>query len=106
MAPKAPINDENKTADAPLEKKEKLYRVIGKTPGASNNKSFIVCFVNGTRYDIKENEPVALNKSVLSYLENARVITHLETGSDEELAVDIEKGFQINVKKKFEIMEA
>lgn len=83
----------------------KKYRVIGKDPGASVD-GIITCFVNGIQYKIKENEPVELSDAVLSYLKDARVTTHKETGTDEEDAVDIKDGFQINVKRKFEVLEA
>ncbi len=84
--------------------KAKQYRVIGKEPGASVD-GVITCYVNGVKHTIKENEPVELKEAVLSYLRDARVTTHKETGFEEDDAVDIEKGFMINVKKKFEVME-
>ncbi len=96
---------EDKTVKAEKAEKEvKKYRVIGKEPGAAMN-GVITCFVNGQKYVIKENEPVVLNDAVLSYLRDARVTIHKDTGADADDAVNIEQGFMINVKKKFEILE-
>jgi hypothetical protein len=85
-------------------KEVKKYRVIGKEPGASMN-GVITCFINGIKYNINENEPVELNDAVLSYLKDARVTIHKETGAEADDAVNIEQGFMINVKKKFEVLE-
>lgn len=92
------------TTDKKENTKSKKYRILAKEPGASVD-GVITCYVNGVKHTIKENEPVELKDAVLSYFKDARVTTHKETGAEEDDAVDIEKGFMINVKKKFEILE-
>lgn len=81
------------------------YKVIAKVPGASKG-GYIKCNINGQDYSIKENEPTVLSGAVLSYLNNAKVFKHIETGADEDDAVNIAEGFRRTVEKKFEVTEA
>ena len=81
------------------------YKVIAKAHGVSRN-GFIKCNVNGKAYSIKENEPTVLNGAVLSFLRNARIYRHLETGADAEDAVNIAEGFKRTVEPKYEVLEA
>jgi hypothetical protein len=104
-AKEIPVSKPKETKAESKSSTVKKYKVIAKAPGVSKG-GIIKCNVNGKAYSIKENEPTVLNGAVLSFLRNARIYRHMETGADAEDAVNIAEGFKRTVEPKYEVLEA
>ena len=97
----------DKPSEEPKQTKKKLWRVIANNVDDSDN-GVHKCCIQGKNYWAKLNSPIELPDPVLSYFQNAEILTVPGIDlTDDDSYIDIrKKNFETVKNKRFDVTEA